>query len=236
MRNVLAIMTRELYAYFVSPMAYVVMTFFLCIMSLLFALYVGSGRAEAQMTDLFHTMAFLLLMAAPVITMGLIAQERNLGTIEVLLTKPVREIEVALGKYLASFVLVLIMLALTLVYPIIMEKYGDPDWGQILIGYLGIVLAAAAFLAIGLFASSLTSNQIAAAILTVLILLIFWLIGWISYSVSQQLGDLVKHISVYENIQDFEKGIFDTKPLVFFLSVVFYFLFLTVRSLELRRA
>ncbi len=236
MRNIAAIMRRELYAYFTSPMAYVVICFFLGITSLLFALYVGSGRAEARMADLLHTMAFLLVMVAPVITMGLIAQERNLGTIEVLLTKPVREIEVALGKYLAAVVLLVIILLVSFIYPLIMEKYGAPDWGEVLVGYLGILLAGASFLAIGLFSSSLTSNQIASAVMTILVLLLFWLIGWIAMSVSQQIGDVVKQLSTFENIQDLEKGIFDTRPLVYFASLVFFFIFLTVRSLEQRRA
>jgi len=236
MRNVITIMRRELYAYFTSPMAYVVVCFFLGVTSLLFALYVGSGRAEAQMRDLFHTMSFLTLMMAPVITMGLIAQERNQGTIETLLTKPVQDWEVALGKFLAAFILFLAVVVISLMYPLIMEKYGDPDWGEIWVGYVGLILCGAAFIAVGLFASSLTSNQIAAAILATLILLFFWLIGWISYSVSQQLGDIFKHISIYENLQDFEKGIFDTKPLLFFLSLTFFFIFLTIRSLETRRA
>jgi ABC-2 type transport system permease protein len=236
MRNIVSIVRRELFAYFTSPMAYVVMCFYISVTSLLFALYVGTGHAEARMTDLFHTMAFLTLMVAPVITMALIAQERNLGTIEILLCHPVREWEVAVGKYLAALALFVIIIAISFVYPLIMEKYGDPDWGEILIGYVGLFLAGASFLAIGLFASSLTANQIAAAILATLILLVFWLIGWISYSVSQQFGDLAKHLSVYENIQDFEKGIFDTKPLLFFVSIVFFFIFATVRSLEQRRA
>ncbi len=236
MRNVFAVMRKELYSYFCSPMAYVVICFFLGITSFLFALYLGSGRAEARMEDLFHTMAFLSLMVAPVLTMGLIAQERNLGTIEPLLTKPVTDVEVAVGKFLAALVVFIFMIALTLMYPLIMEKYGDPDWGAILIGYIGLILCGAAFIAVGLFTSSLTANQIAAAILAFLILLFFWLIGWVSYSVSQTLGDVMKHLSVYENIQDFEKGIFDTKPVIFFLSLVFYFVFLTVRSLETRRA
>jgi ABC-2 type transport system permease protein len=236
MRNVWTVARKEIYSYFTSPMAYVVATFFLGITSLLFVLYIVSGRAEAKMGDLFHTMTFLALMTAPVITMGLIAQERNLGTIETLLTRPVRDWEVALGKYLAALLLFVGVLVLTLIYPLIMEKYGSPDWGEVLLGYLGILLCAAAFLAIGLFASSLTSNQIAAAILATMLLLGFWLVGWISYSVPAAVGDVLKHLSVYENMQDFERGIIDTKPILFFVSVVFYFLFLTVRSLETRRA
>lgn len=236
MRNVWTIARKELYTYVTSPMAYVVATFFLAITSLLFVLFVGSGRAEAEMDQLLHTMTFLSLMMAPVITMSLIAQERNLGTIETLLTRPVRDWEVALGKFVAAFLLFVAICALTLIYPIIMEKYGSVDWGATLMGYLGLLLCGASFIAIGLFASSLTSNQIAAALLATLILLVFWLIGWISMSVPTGVGNVLRHLSVYENMQDFERGIFDTKPLVFFLSVAFYFLFLTIRSLETRRA
>jgi ABC-2 type transport system permease protein len=236
MRTVFAIARKELYTYFTSPMAYVVATFYLGITSLLFVLYVSSGRAEAQMRDLFHTMIFLTLMMAPVITMALIAQERNLGTIETLLTRPIRDLQVVLGKYFAALVFFVMMVLVSFVYPIIMSKFGALDWGEVLIGYVGLLCVGAAFLAIGLFTSSLTSNQIAAAILATFLLLLFWLIGWISTSVGAGFGDVLKQLSVYENVQDFEKGILDTKPMLFFLSMIFFFLFLTVRSVETRRA
>ncbi len=236
MRNIITIARKEIYSYFVSPMAYVVVCFFIGITSLLFAIFISQGQPEADMRDLFHTMAFLSLMLAPVLTMGLIAQERNLGTIELLLTSPVRDYEVVLGKYLASVAIYLLVLVLSLIYPIIMDRYGDLGWAQTAVGYLGLLLCGMAFLAIGLFTSSLTSNQLAAAVLGILLLLFFWLIGWISYSVSQSLGDVMKHLSVYENIQDFERGILDTKPTFYFLSLIFFFLFLSVRSLEAKRA
>ncbi len=236
MRTVFAIARKELFSYFTSPMAYVVATFYLGITSLLFVLYISSGRAEAQMRDLFHTMIFLTLMMAPVITMALIAQERNLGTIETLLTRPVRDLQVVAGKYCAALGLFLMMIVVSFVYPIVMSRFGALDWSEVLIGYVGLILVGGAFLAIGLFASSLTSNQIAAAILATFLLLVFWLIGWIANSVGTGVGDILKQLSIYENVQDFEKGIFDTKPLLFFLSLIFFFLFLTVRSLETRRA
>ena len=115
-------------------MAYVVATFYLGITSLLFVLYIASGQAQAQMRDLFHTMIFLTLMMAPVITMALIAQERNLGTIETLLTRPVRDLQVVAGKYFAALGLFLMMIVVSFVYPAIMSKFGSLDWSEVLVG------------------------------------------------------------------------------------------------------
>lgn len=235
MRKVLVIAGKELRSYFVSPMGYVVMVFFLGVCGLIFALTVSHPQAQADMRGMFHTMVFITLMMAPVLTMGLLAQERASGSMELLMTNPVRDWEVALGKYLAAMGLFTGLCILSLEFPLILAKYGDPDWGAILSGYLGLLFCAMAFIAIGLFASSLTSNQIAAAILAAFMLLFFWLIGWLSMSVSQSLGDVVKYVSIYENFQDFEKGIIDTKPVLFFLSLTAFALFMTVRSLEHRR-
>jgi len=235
MRKVLRIAGKELRSYFVSAMAYAVMMFFLGICGLIFALTVSHAQAPADMRGMFHTMVFVTLMMAPVLTMGLLSQERASGSIELLTTNPVRDVEVTLGKYLGALGLFAIVWVISLEFPLMLEKYGDPDWGAILGGYLGLFLCGMAFIAIGLFASSLTSNQIAAAILGAFMLLFFWLIGWLSYSVSQGLGDIAKHISIYENFQDFEKGIIDTKPILFFLSLTAFALFMTVRSLENRR-
>jgi ABC-2 type transport system permease protein len=235
MRKVLTITAKELRSYFVSPMGYVVMVFFLGICGLLFAFTLSGPQATAEMRGMFHTMVFVTLMMAPVLTLGLLSQERASGSIELLMTNPVRDLEVVVGKYLAALGLFAILCAISLEFPLILEKYGDPDWGSILGGYLGLFMCGMAFIAIGLFASSLTSNQIAAAILAAFMLLFFWLIGWLSYTVSQKLGDVIKYVSIYENFQDFEKGIIDTKPILFFLSLTVFALFMTVRSLENRR-
>jgi len=235
MRKVLTIAGKELRSYFVSPMAYVVLLFFLGICGLIFALTIGSPQARADMRDMFGTMVFVTLMMTPILTMGLLSQERSSGSMEMLMTNPVRDIEVALGKYLAGLGMFALLCIISLEFPIIMSKYGDPDWGAIWSGYLGVFMAGMAFIALGLFASSLTSNQIAAAILGAFMLLFFWLIGWLSYSVNQNLGDIVKHISILENFQDFAKGIIDSKNIIFFLSLTAFALFMTVRSLENRR-
>jgi len=235
MRNTLTVAGKELRAYFTSPMAYVVMFFYLGVCGLIFALSISGQQAVADMRGLFGTMVFVTLMMAPVITMGLLAQEYASGSIELLMTNPVRDWEVVIGKYLAAVGLFLLLLVLSLEYPLIMEKYGSPDWGAVFAGYIGVLLAGMAFIAISLFASSLTRNQIAAAIIGAFMLLFFWLIGWLSMSVSESFGDIAKHISIFENFQDFDKGIVDIKPVIYFLSLMGFFLFLAVRSLENKR-
>lgn len=238
MRNVLTIAGKELHSYFTSPLAYVVTVLFLSVTGLVFTLGLLS-RPQAQTDDLqglLGTMVFLMLMLTPVLTMGLLAQEKSSGTIELLMTRPVRDWEIVIGKYLAVVALILLIFGVTLEFPVILEIGGDLDWGMVLSGYIGVVLTVMAFLALGLFASSLTSHQIAAALIGIFMLLFFWLIGWVSYTVSENLGDVFKHISVLENFQDFSKGIIDTKAIVYFVSLIGYCLFATVRSLENRRA
>ncbi len=238
MRNALTIAGKELRSYFTSPLAYVVTVLFLGIIGFIFTLGILS-RPQAQTDDLaglFGTMVFVMLMLTPVLTMGLLAQEKSSGTIELLMTRPVRDWEIVIGKYLAAVALVLSILVLTLEMPLILEIGGDLDWGMVLSGYVGVVLVVMAFLALGLLASSLTSHQIAAALIGIFMLLFFWLIGWVSHSVSESLGDVFKHISVLENFLDFSKGIIDTKAIVYFVTLIGFALFATVRSLENRRA
>ncbi len=235
MRNTLTIACKEMRSYFVSPMAYVIMFFYLGVCGLIFAISSSNPQAMADMRGLFGTMAFITLMIAPVLTMGLLSQEQSTGSIELLMTNPVREWEVVIGKYLAALGLFVLLLVLSLEFPLIMEKYGDPDWGAVAVGYLGVLLVGAAFIAISLFASSLTSNQIAAAIIGAFLLLFFWLVGWIATAAGDTLGDIAKHVSTYHNFQDFDKGIVDTKPIVYFVSLTGFALFLATRALENRR-
>jgi ABC-2 type transport system permease protein len=235
MRNVITIATRELVSYFTSPMAYVAMFFYLGVCGLIFILSTATGQAKADMTGMFHSMVFLMLMLAPVLTMGLLAQETNSGTYELLMTKPLRDTEVVIGKWLGAVALFSAILLVTLEFPLLYEAFGSPDWGQTLSGYIGILLCGLAFLAVGVFASSLTSNQIAAWLMATFMLLFFWLVGWLSYGGTSWLGNVAKALSVYENFGDFERGMLDAKNVVYFLSVTFFFLFLTVRSLESRR-
>ena len=236
MRNVMTIASREFVSYFTSPMAYVAMLFVLGLCGLIYVLTTSSMMPpKADMAGMFHSMVFLTLIAAPVVTMGLLAQETNSGTYELLMTKPVRDVEVVVGKYLGAVGLFLVILIVSLEFPLIYGIFGKPDWGQTLSGYIGLLLCGLAFLAVGVFSSSLTSNQIAAWLIGTSILLLFWLIGWLSMGGSTWLGGVVKGLSVYENFGDFERGVVDAKNLLYFISVCVFFLFLTVRSLESRR-
>ncbi len=237
MRNILTIAGKELRSYFTSPMAYVLAVFYLGITGYIFvAIFLLMPQAQTEhIRDLIGSMLFLALIIIPMLTMGLFAQERGSGTMELLMTRPVRDWEIVVGKFLAAVGLFVSVILLSLSYPVILDTVAEVDWAIVLTGYLGLVLAGAAFVALGLFASSLTSNQIAAAILAVFMLLFFWLVGTLSYSVSQGLGDVFKHLSVLENYQDFSKGIIDTKNIIYFLSLIFVGLFLAVRTVENRR-
>ncbi len=237
MSNILTIAGRELRSYFTSPLAYALVVFFLGITALMFTLgFLLQPRAQTDdFRYLIESIVFLALMITPVLTMGLVAQERASGTLELLMTRPVRDWEVVIGKFLAAWGLFAGAVLLSLALPLILEIGGKVDWGMMLTGYLGLLLAGMAFIALGVFASSLTSNQIAAAIIAACLLLFFWLVGWMSYSVSQSLGDVLKHLSVRENYVDFGKGIIDTKSVIYFLSLTFVGLFLSIRNVENRR-
>ncbi|MCK4323038.1 MAG: ABC transporter permease subunit [Armatimonadetes bacterium] len=237
MRNILTIAGKELRSYFTSPMAYVLAVFYLGITGYIFiAVFLLMPQAQTEhMRDLISSMLFLALIIMPILTMGLFAQEMASGTMELLMTRPVRDWEVVVGKFLGAMGLFTSVIIMSLSYPAILAAVAKVDWVMILTGYLGLVLVGAAFVALGIFASSLTSNQIAAAILAVFMLLFFWLIGTLSYSVSHSLGDVFKHLSVLENYQDFSKGIIDTKNIIYFLSLIFVSLFLAVRTIENRR-
>jgi len=234
MRSVLAIAGRELRSYFASPIFYVVTAAFLVVTGYLFTLILFYSR-EASLRGVFANMSILLIILGPALTMRLLAEEHRTGTIELLLTSPVRDFEVVLGKFLAGVGLLLAMLAITLYYPLLLFLYGSPEKGSIIGGYVGVILLGAVFIAIGLFASSLTANQIVAAVLTFMMLLLLWLIGAAGDFASPPLADIFRYMAVDTYYSDFTRGVVDTKAVVYYLSVVAVFLFATVRSLETRR-
>jgi ABC-2 type transport system permease protein len=234
MRNVLAVAERELKAYFASPLAYVVTAFFLFVAGYLFAAIVASTR-EATLRYLLSNLSVIWLFITPALTMRLLAEEARTGTIELLLTNPIREVEIVFGKYLAALGLLLVMLVFTLYFPLLLFIYGNPDPGPILTGYLGVVLQAAAFMGVGLLASSLTQNQIIAAVITFALLLALWLADAMAGQASGALAEVIRYLSVTQHFQDFPRGIVDTKDLVYFLSVIAVSLFLTTLVLQARR-
>lgn len=247
------IMKKELRLYFTSPIAYVVIAIFLLLAGYffysIFAFYTMASMQSAMnpqmagslnvtdsvMRPLFQNMSIILLLLMPLVTMRLFAEERRSGTIELLLTYPVRDGAVLLGKYFAAFVLYAVMIALTLLYPAIVLYFARPEWGPLLTGYVGLLLMGAMFLAIGCLASSLTENQIVAAVTTFGILLLFWVVGWSADYAGGGLGKLLTHLSVLEHNDSFAKGVFDTKDVIYFVDVTLVGLFLTLRAVEARR-
>jgi ABC-2 type transport system permease protein len=234
MRNVWAVATRELRSYFLSPLAYLVMALFLVGGGILFALILGQTR-EASLRGVMQNFSVLFLIVVPMISMRLLAEEVRTGTVELLLTSPVHEWQIVTGKFVGGIVLLLAMIALTLVYAVFLLLWGNPDRGPLAAGYLGIILQAAAFLAVGLWASSITENQIVAAVLAFIFLLVLWLSESIGGAISGPVGQAVTYISVTSHLQEFQQGVINLKDIVFYLTMVAAGLVLSTLSLQSRR-
>ncbi|MBI2886870.1 MAG: ABC transporter permease subunit [Chloroflexi bacterium] len=236
MRNVLAIAGKELNSYFTSPMAYVITAVFLAMSGLFFAQDLNISQI-ARLQGFLGASSFLLLLLSPILTMRLLAEEQKLGTLELLLTAPVRDHEVVLGKYLAALGILLGMLALTLYYPLLLILFAQPDYGPMLSGYFGLLLLGAAFLSVGLFASSLSSNQIVAAVLGIGILILLWVMGTAGNLAPNLplVKTVLEYLAISSHFSDMLRGVIDTKDVVYYLSVIAVALFFSTRSLETRR-
>lgn len=231
MRNALIIMQRELRSYFSSTIAYTVAAFFLLVCGYLFFATLKVTK-EATLLYLLHNAAVTLLLISPAMTMRLVAEERRSGTIELLMTSPVTDAQVILGKYLGSVTFYAGMLLLTLQYPLILFRLGSPDMGPIFTGYLGLLLLGAGFLAIGLVASSLTKNQIVAAVGAFAVMLILWIISWVgSAGTTSTWSEILRYVSLLDRFENFTKGTIDTRDVVFFVSLIGFCLLLSVRAL-----
>ena len=249
----LPVFKKEMRLFFGSPVAYVVFTFFLLISGWFFSqifLYYSDismrsfmqpGMAqslnitESVMRPLFTNMSVVLLFFMPMLTMRLFAEEKKSGTMELLLTYPVRDGEVLAGKYLAAGALYVILLGLTLVYPGLVAYFTRVEWGPILTGYLGLVLTGATFLAVGVLISSLTENQIVAGFGTFGVLLGLWIIGWGAEFAGGNLRAVLQYLSITEHMDTFSRGLIDTKDVVYYGSAIALALFLTLRSLDSKR-
>lgn len=236
MRNVWTITWRELKAFFVSPIAYVVSALFLVAMGYLFSLILINTQ-DASLRGTFSNMIFVLLLLAPALTMKLLADENRMGTIELLLTSPVHDWQVVIGKFLSSVVLFVVMfLGPTLFYVLILKVFGDPDWGPIITGYIGILLLSASFLAIGLFTSSLTQNQVIAYFAGLVILLLLWIAdAGSSMAGVGPVGNALSYLAVTQHYNNFFQGVIDTTDVVYALSMIAVALFLATQMLQTRR-
>ena len=230
-----AVLKRELAAYFLSPMSYLVWAVFLVAAGYLFATGVRDGGA-ASMSGAFTNMGLLLLFVAPLLTMRLIAEELKLGTLEILLTDPVGDATVIVGKYLASVVFFGAMLSPTLAFPAILAALGQPDPGPVVAGYLGLVLLGGLFLAIGVLTSAATANQIAAAATSFTVILISWGMGRAAESAGPgRLRDALDYVSAFSRYDAFRHGLVDTRSVVYFATVAAFALMAATRALGLRR-
>lgn len=230
--KILAILRKELQTYFYSPAAYIVFGSFLLIVGYLFWIVLVSSKV-ANLEPLLYNAAFILLLASPVLTMRLLSEERRSNTIELLLTSPISPVEIVIGKFLACFLLYLILIGLTLQYPAILHAYAQNlDWGPIISGYIGLILLGAAFISFGMFASSVTENQVISAMITFGGLLLFWIFGWAKLVLDNTLGEVMSRLSLFDRYSEFLKGMVDSGNVVFFLIFTITWLFVATRVLE----
>jgi len=239
-----ALYRRELAVFFVSPMAYIILT---CMM-LLFGVFVWTGTKGAAMmnipfsySEVLYLIAYLMVVIAPLVTMRLVAEEKSRGTIETLMTAPVTELQVILAKYGATLTFMLFLLLPTAAHAILVSKYGTFDVTEALAGYLGVFLTSASLLAIGLFVSSICSSQVTAGVISFVVICLLLASAMIAQFISQysELGkaarSVIEVLDPYGSMNDFKRGIIDTRPVVYLLSLIVFFLFLSVRALESRR-
>jgi ABC-2 type transport system permease protein len=236
LKNIGIIFCKELKSYLTSPMAYIVTAIFLALSGTSFATYLaGTNYADTSIRGFLEAGQILILLFAAVLTMRLIAEEKKLGTWELLLTVPVRDTEIILGKFIGSLAMLTGMLLLTFYYPILLMVFGDPDLGPIITSYLGLFLLGSAALAIGIFASSLTSNQIVSAVVAGGIFFTLWFLGIAGNFAPGALGELLSYLSLSRHFPDFVRGVVDTRAVVYYLSVTAIFLYLAIRSTETDR-
>jgi ABC-2 type transport system permease protein len=234
MQQVLALAKKEFRSYFDSPVAYVVITLFLLIAGWQFstALFLSN---TPDLRNLFSIIRFILLFFIPAVSMRLISEEKRLGTIEILLTLPIKEWQLVLGKYLAAYFLIIITLLLTLIHYITISLLGSPDLGATFGGYLGLVMIVGVYLSIGIFTSSLSQNQIVAFIASFVIIFALYLLDKIVFFFPGILASILEYVSMDYHFNNIARGVIDSRDIIYYLSLIFLFLFLTVQALESRK-
>jgi len=248
-KNIWVIYCKELKSYFASPIAYLLMAAFALIFGYFFyaatAIFVTRGL-EMQMMGrgypmdmnewivrpLLMNVSVIALFLVPMLTMRLFAEEKRSGTIELLMTSPVRDLEIILGKWLAAETMLAAILGFSALNLTFLFIHGKPDWRPILVGYLGLLLQGGGLLAVGAFISTTTRNQIIAGGATFAACLLLWVLDWVTAYETATWAKVVAYLSVVTHFEPFAKGVLDTKDVVFYLSVIFFGLFLTARSME----
>jgi ABC-2 type transport system permease protein len=252
MRNILAIAHKELRSYFASPIAYLVIGFFALLYGYFYAVmlayFVRAGMNMGQMGQqpamninqdmlrpVLQNVTVLLLFVMPAITMRTYSEERRSGTIELLLTSPLSDLQIIMGKFIGALSLYAVMLSVTLIHIAVLFIYGSPEWKPIMTSYLGLLLLGGSFLSVGLFISTLTTNQIVAYISTFSVFLLLWVVSWIGSFTSGMITDVTAYLSIVEHFDDFSKGVIDTTHVIYYLSLITFGLFLTAKSVDTER-
>jgi len=251
--NILAIANKELRSYFASPIAYIVIGLFAALYGFFFwailqyfvaqSMQMGQfGMGPQSMNvnqqlirPLVQNVTILVLFLMPMVTMRTYSEEKRSGTIELLLTSPLSDFQIIMGKFLGAMALYLVMLAVTLIHLAILFVYGHPEWKPILTAYVGLVLLGGCFISLGLFISSLTKNQIVAGVVTFAVFLFFWIITWIGSFSGPTVDKLTTYLSIIDHLDDFGKGVIDTTHVIYYLSFITFGLFLTAKSVDSER-
>jgi ABC-2 type transport system permease protein len=251
LRNIVAIADKELRSYFASPIAYIIIGLFALLFGWFFFVYLnffvqrssgmgpmGGGASNINQDMIRYVLmnsAVIILFVMPMITMRTYAEEKRSGTIELLLTSPLTDVQIILGKFLGAMGLYAAMLLVTLLYMAILFIYGNPEWRPIAAGYLGLLLMGGCFISVGLLISSLTKNQIVAGVMTFAVFLMLWVINWIADQSGPLTRNVVNYLSIVDHFDDFARGIIDTKHLVYYVSFITFGLFLTAKSVDSER-
>ncbi len=228
-----AIIAKEIKSYFYSPVAYVLIGLFILLASVFFwpNLTYQSGDFNGNLS----TMGFILIFIIPILTMRILAEDRKNGTEVLLITSPVNLTDIVVGKYLATCVVFLILTGITLIYPIILLAYGAQLTVQLIGGYIGFILLGASFIAVGVFASSLTENQVIAAVISFVSLIIMWVANGLAGLVGGIVSKVLDWVSLLSRYDDFNRGVLGLSPVIYYLSFIAVFLFLAIRVIEKRR-
>jgi ABC-2 type transport system permease protein len=252
MRNILAIAHKELRSYFASPIAYITIGFFALLygwfyvnlvyyfvrQSMQVTQFGGGGSVNVNqmlVRNLLQNVTILVLFLMPMVTMRTYSEEKRSGTIELLLTSPLTDFQIIVGKFLGAVALWAAMLAVSLIHMALLFVYGNPEWKPIATAYLGLLLFGACFISVGLFISSLTKNQIVAGMVTFAVFLFLWVINWIGSFSGPTINSLTDYLSIIQHFDDFSKGVVDTTHLIYYFSVITFGLFLTAKSVDSER-
>ena len=252
MNNILAIAHKELKSYFASPIAYVVIGLFALMFGFFYYTLLGifieqgmrmmglQGGPTQNVNDqmirpLFLNASVLLLFVLPMITMRTYSEEKRSGTIELLLTAPLTDVQIIMGKFLGAMALYAAMLAVTMVHVGVLFAFGQPEWIPIATGYLGLLLMGGCFISVGLLISSFTRNQIVAVMATFAVFLLLWVINWAGPLTGPRTSAVLEYLSITSHLDDFTRGVVDTKHVVYYVSFIAFGLFLTARSVDTER-